>query len=242
MYDDLRTDIQSLMGEPTPLQTEADEIFRVAENAVRLASDAIADPAIQAGLVIPSEGPTPVENVTAARDALQAAINGAPRLVTDVSQLEVVRWLRRPTSTASRAVGNARNVIKAANQVRTQIDAVQNVFDETTNYGMVADRTAEGAAKHEARTGQRVGGAWHGPKCQHYATNLETIIRNLGLQKAALPSTVHREIDSAIARAEDRCSKLQEGADVWYERYREDPHVWTLRPSAATCLVRTTGR
>jgi regulator of protease activity HflC (stomatin/prohibitin superfamily) len=188
----------------------------------------MADPAIQRGLVIPAVGddgpaPTPLEKITAARNALHEAIVAAPRTVADAAQLQVVSRLGPLTSRTTKAVGDARTEISAANQVRTQADAVQNVYDETTNYGSIGDRTAEGAARYEAETGQQVSARWHGFKCRDYARNLEVIIANLRLQKAQLPKSVHTAIDKAIARAEDRRAKLQAGWEIWNERYERDP-------------------
>jgi hypothetical protein len=224
-YEDLRIEIQSLRTGPTQLQAEADKIFRDADNALGRAEAAINDPAIQQGLVIPLEvAPSPLEKITAARNELQSAVNAAPRTVTSTAQLTSVRELVRLTSTMAKTIGDARNDVKAANQVRTQAEAVQNVYDETTAYGIVGDRTAEGAAKHEARTGHPVEGRWHGEKCRDYAANLATIIDNLRRQRNVLPKSVHAAIDTAIARAEDRRAKLQEGWEVWNERRQRDPN------------------
>ena len=228
-YEAIRAEIQSLKAKPTQLQTEADKIFRDADNAVAQAVAALADPAIQAGLVIPAVGPTgpsptPVERVTTARNELQAAIGGfATRTVTTAAQLTAVQALTPLTSRATKVIGDARNEVKAINQVRTQVDAVQNVYDETTNYGTIPDYTAEGAARYEVQTGQPVEGRWHGEKCRDYARNLTTIIDNLREQRRQLPPTVHKAIDEAIKRADDRRAKLQQGADVWYARYNSDP-------------------
>jgi hypothetical protein len=227
-YESLRKELENLKGAPTELQVEADKIFRDAENAVRLAGAALAAPAILTGLVIPSVGPagpdpTPAESVTAARDALQAVMAAAPRTVTTAEQLVAVRGLAPLISRTAKAVGDARNDIRAVNQVRTQADAVEKVYRETTNYGTVGDRTAEGAARHEVQTGARVAGKWHGFKCRDFAVNLTRIIGNLERQKAALPKSVHKAIDAAIARAEDRRARLQAAWEVWNERYERDP-------------------
>jgi hypothetical protein len=228
--EDLRTEIQSLKPKPTQLQVEADKIFRDAENAVRLADEALADEAIQRGLVIEELDaagvpvPTPAQRVTTARTELQTAIAGfTTRTVTDATQLTAVQRLVLLTSQATKVIGDARNEVKAINQVNTQADAVQNVYNETTKYGEIGDHTAEGAARYEAEKGQPVEGRWHGEKCRDYAVNLTTIIGNLRLQKAQLPKGVHKAIDEALRRAEARRAKLQAGADVWYARYNSDP-------------------
>ncbi|HSU36562.1 MAG TPA: hypothetical protein VLJ88_12965 [Propionibacteriaceae bacterium] len=227
-YEELGNRLTSLKPARTPMQATADKIFRDADNAIETANRAIADPAIQAGLVIPALGPmgpdpTPVERVTAARNALQTALGGVARTVNTAAELAAVQGLVPTTSTVNKSVGDARNEIRPVNQVQTQIDAVENVYKETTNYGNVGDRTAEGAAREEVRTGQPVGGLWHGQKCRDYAANLVTIIANLKQQKAAFPKNVHKAIDAAIARAEDRRVKLQAGADVWYAYQAQNP-------------------
>ena len=229
-YEDLRTEIQSLKPKPTQFQVEADKIFRDAENAVRLADEALADQAIQRGLVIAELDeagepvPTPAQRVTTARAELQTAIAGfTTRTVTDAEQLTVVRRLVLLTSQATKVIGDARNEVKAINQVKTQAGAVQNVYNETTNYGEIGDHTAEGAARYEVETRRPVEGRWHGEKCRDYAVNLTTIIANLHLQRVELPKGVHKAIDEAIRRAEARRAKLQAGADVWYALYNSDP-------------------
>ena len=228
-YERLRTEIQSLKAKPTQLQTQADKIFRDADAAVARATAALGEPAIQQGLVIPAADetgplPTPADKVTTGRNELQTAITGfATRTVTTAAELTAVQALVALTSRLDKVVGDARNEVKAANQVRTQADLVQNVYKETTEYGNIGDRTAEGAARYEVETGDQVEGRWHGEKCLSYARNLEVIIGNLREQKRRLPPAVHKAIDEAIKRAEDRRAKLQAGADVWWAEYERNP-------------------
>ncbi|MFD5827070.1 hypothetical protein [Lentzea sp. NPDC060358] len=227
-YEAIRVKAQSLVGAPAPHQAEANTIFKNADDALARADKALADPALQAGLVIPAQGatgplPTPVERIRTARGDLATAVGALSRTVADATQLAAVKTLVQKISTLDKTVGDARNEIKPDNQVKTLADAVQNVYDETTGYGTVGDRTSEGAAHHEVRTGEPVEGRWHGEKCRDYATNLDSIIRDLQRQKAALPRSVHGRIDQVIARATQRRDKLRAGWVAWDNHRKANP-------------------
>ncbi|MDX3656193.1 hypothetical protein PV646_02635 [Streptomyces sp. ID05-26A] len=231
-YDDIRVKALKAVPPASPQQVEADKLFKDARAALEKADQEMAKPEIQAGLVIPAQAPepTPIERIRTARAALQAAVDAAPTRVTDEAQLAIVRGLIQPTSSLTRAVGEAANEIKAENQVRTQVAAVDNVYNETTNYGTEGDRTTEGAADIEIRTGRPVAGRWHGEKCRDYATNLDTIIANLSLQKANLPKRVHRTIDQAVSRAELRRDKLRAAWVRWDAHRSRNPGFGVRTP------------
>ncbi|WP_420123369.1 phage tail protein [Nakamurella sp.] len=218
----------ALAGRPAAeLQAQADTYRAQASAALANADAGLADASITAGLVIPSpDQPTPAERVRTAREALATALGACPEKVTTPAQLRPYQDLTPLISSCAKVLGDARNEVKAINQVRVQVEAVDNVYRYTTNYGSFGDRTSEGAAKHEARTGEQVGHSWHGGKCRDYERNLDTIIDNLRQQRRALPAGVHPMIDEAIKRAQERRARLKEGADTWDNRSTLFTSIW----------------
>jgi|GEM_PF-3183611 len=209
------------------LQAQADPIRTRATSTLANADAGLADAGIAQGLVIPSaDQPTPAEKVRTARDALKVAFDACPAKVSTAAGLRQIKDLEPLIGRCDKALGDARNEIRAVNQVKVQIDAVENVYTYTTNYGNFGDRTSEGAAKHETKTGEQIGGSWHGGKCRDYERNLAGIIANLRQQRAALPATVHAMIDEAIKRADERRLRLKDGADTWDSRSTLYPAIW----------------
>ncbi|HEY7596544.1 MAG TPA: hypothetical protein VH969_25580, partial [Actinophytocola sp.] len=168
---------------------------------------------------------TPLRKITNAHKVLAQALKGVPTNITTPAQVKTVKkLLEGPTSSVGKAIDDGRKAVDPTNQVAAQVAAVKNVYAETTNYGTVRDRTAEGAAYEEIDTGKPVGeDTYHGHKCINYADNLKTIISTIDLQLKAFPPQFHEALKQARADAVDREKKLRAGGDAWFAHQRANP-------------------
>jgi hypothetical protein len=143
--------------------------------------------------------------------------------------------LRQHALTAVKFLRDAEDLKRNTNineAIDPHIKKIDDIWTNTAPGGRedaeVGDGSSEDAAKKEAETGRPIKKKAHGPKCKTEARGLRSAIAALRqLRGRTTEAAIHKRIDDAITKADERARKLDTGAAAWDNRVRDFPTEWT---------------